>query len=46
VLQGLSVQARDGATRDELDQIVDQVIAGIRATLLLKPAVESAVGRD
>jgi len=39
VLQGLSVQARDGATRDELERVVDQVIAGIRATLPLKPAV-------
>ncbi len=39
LLQGLSVQARDGATRDELEQVVDQVIAGIRATLPLKPAV-------
>lgn len=45
VLQGLSVQARDGATRDELHQVVDQVIAGVRATLAPQPAVENAVGR-
>lgn len=44
VLQGLSVQARDGATRDELERVVDEVIAGVRATLPLKPADLSAVG--
>ncbi|MCE6074711.1 TetR family transcriptional regulator [Agrobacterium vitis] len=31
VLQGLSVQARDGATKEELGQVVDQAVAGIRA---------------
>jgi AcrR family transcriptional regulator len=46
VLQGLSVQARDGATRDELRQVVDQVLAGIRATLPLRPASQNAVVRD
>ncbi len=43
VLQGLSVQARDGATQDELKQVVDQVLAGICATLPLKPAGKNAV---
>jgi AcrR family transcriptional regulator len=32
VLQGLSVQARDGAGRPELEQVVDQVVGGVRAT--------------
>jgi phosphoserine phosphatase len=31
VLQGLSVEARDGATREELEKIVFQAVAGIRA---------------
>lgn len=29
VLQGLSVQARDGATKEELEQVVYQVVAGV-----------------
>ena len=32
VLQGLSVQARDGASREELAQVTSEVVAGIRAT--------------
>lgn len=31
VLQGLSVQARDGASRQELRQVSDEVIAGVQA---------------
>jgi AcrR family transcriptional regulator len=31
VLQGLSVQARDGVSRDELEDVAEEVIAGIRA---------------
>ena len=31
VLQGLSIQARDGASRQELRQVSDEVIAGIKA---------------
>jgi AcrR family transcriptional regulator len=31
VLQGLSVQARDGASRQELEQVATEVIAGIQA---------------
>jgi AcrR family transcriptional regulator len=31
VLQGLSVQARDGASRRDLKQVVDEVMVGIRA---------------
>jgi hypothetical protein len=31
VMQGLSIQARDGATRRDLEQVVDEVIAGLRA---------------
>ncbi len=38
VLQGLSVQAQDGATREELEQVVNQVVAGIRATTALSDA--------
>lgn len=34
VLQGLSVQARDGATKEDLEQVVYQVVAGVRATEL------------
>jgi len=30
VIQGLAVQARDGATRSELEQVVDEVVAGLR----------------
>jgi AcrR family transcriptional regulator len=33
VLQGLSVQARDGATREELEQVTKEVVAGVRATM-------------
>jgi len=32
VVQGLAVQVRDGATRDELHQVVDQAVAGLRTT--------------
>ncbi|WP_430245282.1 TetR/AcrR family transcriptional regulator [Neorhizobium sp. DAR64861/K0K2] len=46
VLQGLSVQARDGATHDELKQVIDQVLAGVCATLPLKPASQNAVVND
>jgi AcrR family transcriptional regulator len=31
VVQGLSIQARDGATRRDLEQVVDEVIVGLRA---------------
>ncbi|MBW9055544.1 TetR/AcrR family transcriptional regulator [Rhizobium mesosinicum] len=31
VLQGLSIQARDGASRQELRQVSDEVIAGVKA---------------
>jgi AcrR family transcriptional regulator len=31
VIQGLSVQARDGASRDELERVADEAIAGIQA---------------
>lgn len=31
VLQGLSIQARDGATRSDLDQVVDEVVGGVMA---------------
>jgi AcrR family transcriptional regulator len=34
VFQGLSVQARDGATRHELDQVVAEVVAGVKARRL------------
>lgn len=36
VLQGLSVQAKDGATREELELVVTQVVEGIRATTSLQ----------
>lgn len=32
VLQGLSIQARDGASRKELEQVTSEVVAGVRAT--------------
>lgn len=32
VLQGLSIQARDGASREELEQVTSEVVAGVRAT--------------
>ena len=32
ILQGLSVHARDGATREDLEQVMYQVVAGIRET--------------
>lgn len=35
ILQGLSVQARDGASREELKQIASEVVAGIRARSLI-----------
>ncbi len=31
IFQGLSVQARDGATREELNQVVAEVMAGVEA---------------
>ena len=31
VMQGLSIQARDGATRLDLERVVDEVVAGLRA---------------
>jgi hypothetical protein len=31
VMQGLSIQARDGATRLDLELVVDEVVAGLRA---------------
>ena len=34
VLQGLSVQARDGASREDLKQVASEVLAGIRARSL------------
>jgi AcrR family transcriptional regulator len=34
ILQGLSVQARDGASREELKQIASEVVAGIRGRTL------------
>ena len=34
VFQGLSVQARDGATRQELEQVVAEVLAGVQARRL------------
>ena len=34
VLQGLSVQARDGASRAELEQVHEEVLAGVRARSL------------
>jgi hypothetical protein len=34
VFQGLSVQPRDGATRQELDQVVAEVVAGVNARRL------------
>ena len=34
VLQGLSVQARDGASRESLQRVADEVIAGLRARRL------------
>ncbi|KAA3509266.1 TetR/AcrR family transcriptional regulator [Agrobacterium rosae] len=33
ILQGLSVQARDGATREQLYQVVSEAVAGVRATI-------------
>ncbi|MBY3081067.1 TetR family transcriptional regulator [Rhizobium leguminosarum bv. viciae] len=34
IMQGLSVQARDGATRQELYQVVNETVAGVRATIV------------
>ena len=31
VMQGLAIQARDGATRLELDEVIEEVIAGLKA---------------
>jgi AcrR family transcriptional regulator len=36
VLQGLSVQARDGATREELQLVVTHVVEGLRATATMR----------
>jgi hypothetical protein len=33
-MQGLSVQARDGASRQELEAIVAEVVAGLKARKL------------
>ncbi|MGO7015428.1 TetR/AcrR family transcriptional regulator [Rhizobium leguminosarum] len=33
ILQGLSVQARDGASREDLEQVVTHALAGVRATV-------------
>jgi AcrR family transcriptional regulator len=42
IMQGLSVQARDGATRQELYQVVNETVAGVRATIV--PPVTYAGG--
>ncbi|WP_420959653.1 TetR/AcrR family transcriptional regulator [Brucella sp. IR073] len=34
VMQGISIQARDGATREELQEIVEEVVSGLRARRL------------
>ena len=31
VMQGLAIQARDGASRRELDEVIEEVIAGLKA---------------
>jgi AcrR family transcriptional regulator len=48
VLQGISVQARDGASRAQLEGIAEEVIAGFRAKGLggLKPAGMRKVGQQ
>lgn len=48
VLQGISVQARDGASRAQLEGIAEEVIAGFRAKGLggLKPAGIRKVGQQ
>ena len=33
VLQGLAIQARDGATRDDLEQVAHEVLQGLTARL-------------
>ena len=38
VQQGMSVQARDGATAEELSHIADETVAGVVARQLLAPA--------
>jgi len=30
-MQGLAIQARDGASRRELDEVIEEVIAGLKA---------------
>ena len=42
VLQGLSVQARDGASRDELQRWADEAVSGIRARRLERPGLSLA----
>ncbi len=37
VLQGLSVQARDGSSREELRRVADEVVAGVRARYGARP---------
>ncbi|RWX74687.1 TetR/AcrR family transcriptional regulator [Neorhizobium lilium] len=44
ILQGLSVQARDGATREELYQVVSVTVAGVRATIAPSVTVEGCDG--
>jgi hypothetical protein len=41
IMQGLSIQARDGASRHDLNQIVDEVVAGLRARKLNKARVQT-----
>lgn len=36
ILQGLSVQARDGASREELMQVCDETIAGLKARGIMR----------
>jgi AcrR family transcriptional regulator len=46
VLQGLSVQARDGATRSELEEVVRQAVEGVRASLRMKGLQSSSSSRQ
>lgn len=46
VLQGLSVQARDGASPEQLRDVVAQVVAGIRATATPGPGQPDRKGDD
>ncbi|NYZ14438.1 helix-turn-helix transcriptional regulator [Azospirillum sp. RWY-5-1] len=52
VLQGLSVQARDGATRSDLDHVVEEVVGGVMARIRSgelrvrsQPRLETALNR-